>query len=152
MLDFDLAEMYGVETRVFKTVGKVQYKTLWRWWLYAWSYKGRTFKITNCDLEQRAWMIIHSEGEDLHPFLFEFANCEANQQSREYPNIRPMENNHKNSDTNAYSLILLVYLQYDCNTTNKNKLITAEISTRGIVLCLLVKSKWNILLPAETLP
>ncbi len=28
MLDFDLAEMYGVETRVFKTVGKVQYKTL----------------------------------------------------------------------------------------------------------------------------
>lgn len=46
----------------------------------------RTFKITNCDLEQRAWMIIHSEGEDLHPFLFEFANCEANQQSREYAN------------------------------------------------------------------
>ncbi|MEA4962305.1 hypothetical protein [Lutispora sp.] len=44
------------------------------------------FEITNCDLEQRAWMIIHSEGEDLHPFLFEFANCEANQQSREYAN------------------------------------------------------------------
>jgi hypothetical protein len=68
------------------------------------------------------------------------------------PTIRPMENNHKNSDTNAYSLILLVYLQYDYNRTNKNKLITAEISTRGIVLWLVAKSKWNILFSAETLP
>jgi hypothetical protein len=42
-----------------------------------------------------------------------------------------MGNNHKNSNTNAYSLIFLVCLQYDCNRTNKNKLITAEISTWG---------------------
>ena len=56
------------------------------------------------------------------------------------------------SNTNIFSLLFLVYLQYDCNRTNKNKLITAEISTWGTVLCLVVKSKWHILFPAETLP
>ena len=52
MLDFDLAELYSIETKVLKQAVK------------------RTFKITNCDLEQRKRKKLQ-----IHAFRFHRIRC-----------------------------------------------------------------------------